>query len=690
MKKISVSILVAVLFTVILVTGCERRREKTIDSLEEFNDSELDADISTAEKETPINDKLKETDKDAFSYAIKEDNTVVILGLLDDSLQDINIPESIDGLNVSAIGNEAFKNNNIISIYIPDTVTSIGKSAFEDCSFLKTVKMSFGLEMIEAYAFSGCSSLENIVIPNNVTKIDDYAFAGCRDLEQISIPDSVIYIGIGAFRGCSRIIDITIPQSVAYIGETVLSNCSALKEIRVDVNNIYYTSRDIEGNECNVIVRYENENLIAGCANSIIPENVILIADEAFFNCINLECIDVPDGVTSIGWGAFYGCKNLHTANLSDSILSIGEYAFYDCSKLTDIHIPEYLEEIYLYTFYNCQSLMNLYIPENVKYIGDNAFEGCDTLKLIQVEAGSYVEEWANENEYKIETYLPRDTFGFDDLAGKSYWFWTGHGGWYEKFCIEKDGSFFGIFLDTNMGENAPEYEYGTQYNSIYFGQLDNITKIDDYTYAVELKHINYDYEIDSQMIVDKVLNIYTESYFWSDAKILMIYLPGTPINELPDWAYGWIEKDVMGNTELTDICIANAADINAALDYGRYSPEVEAVDIFCMYETLYSYYNELMHNALSTYEMRDYAIEMQNISDKCMEAILRLFKYNLSKKDYGEFLKEQEKWADERNAEVENYCEMYEGGSYASVAYSEKYANITMARCEELKNYFR
>ena len=78
-----------------------------------------------------------------FSYAVKEDNTVCITGLLNRDLSDYEIPATIKGLDVTEIKNNAFKDcDNITSITIPDTVKLIGSDAFEDCDNLLFVKVS--------------------------------------------------------------------------------------------------------------------------------------------------------------------------------------------------------------------------------------------------------------------------------------------------------------------------------------------------------------------------------------------------------------------------------------------------------------------------------------------------------------------------------------------------------------------
>ena len=88
------------------------------------------------------------------------------------------------------------------SYTIPNSVTSIGYSAFEDCTGLTSITIPNSVTSIGGSAFDGCTGLTSITIPNNVTSIGSYTFF-CSGLTSITIPDSVISIGDRAFFGCT-------------------------------------------------------------------------------------------------------------------------------------------------------------------------------------------------------------------------------------------------------------------------------------------------------------------------------------------------------------------------------------------------------------------------------------------------------------------------------------------------------
>lgn len=90
----------------------------------------------------------------------------------------------------------------ITSMTIPKGVTSIGESAFKNCSGLTSISIPEGVTSIGESAFFNCNSLTSINIPNGVTSIGERAFCDCSSLISIEIPNSVTSIGYGAFKLC--------------------------------------------------------------------------------------------------------------------------------------------------------------------------------------------------------------------------------------------------------------------------------------------------------------------------------------------------------------------------------------------------------------------------------------------------------------------------------------------------------
>lgn len=188
------------------------------------------------------------------------------------------------------------------------------------------------------YHYTGDVILPSTVTYNavtySVTAIDEYAFFGSGGMKSVTIPESITEIGECAFGRCDGLTNVTIPRSVTSIGRNLFHYCYGLNSISVESGNSCYDSRD----NCNAIIETATNTLITGCKNSIIPNTVTSIGQEAFQHCTGLTGdLVIPNSVTTIGAYSFYGCTSLRSVTIPNSITSIGGYSFYGCTGLTNV-----------------------------------------------------------------------------------------------------------------------------------------------------------------------------------------------------------------------------------------------------------------------------------------------------------------------------------------------------------------
>ena len=143
-----------------------------------------------------------------MKYRIASD-TVTITGYDRKASGALIIPTDIEGKPVTSIGEAAFLGTFLTSITIPDSVTSIGESAFQYCASLKAITIPEGVTSIGDGAFYQCTGLTNITIPDSITSIGNWAFRNCSRLKSITISEGVTNIGTLAFYGCKRLAAVT-------------------------------------------------------------------------------------------------------------------------------------------------------------------------------------------------------------------------------------------------------------------------------------------------------------------------------------------------------------------------------------------------------------------------------------------------------------------------------------------------
>ena len=274
-----------------------------------------------------------------LNYRVNDDNvSVTVTGHVDgyNAQGALNIPES-----VSYEGHDY-------------AVTVIGNTAFMYCFYLTSLSIPNSVTTIEEGAFAYCSGFTgDLVIPNSVVTIEPSAFHTCYAFDgDLVLGNSVSTIGAWAFNSCDGLAGVlNIPSNVASIGEDAFVYCN-FTGIVVDPENLNYDSRD----DCNAIIATSTNELVTGCKNTVIPNTVTAIGNNAFKGITGMTSMIIPESVETIGNNAFALCFDL-TGDLviPNSVTHIGESAFFQCEGLNG----------------------KLIIGESVSYIGDWAFRKC-------------------------------------------------------------------------------------------------------------------------------------------------------------------------------------------------------------------------------------------------------------------------------------------------------------------------
>ena len=263
----------------------------------------------------------------------------------------------------------------LLAILLPALATAADFVVDGICYNIKGNEAAVASRRVPGFLFIGYSGA--VVIPATVTY--DGTTYPVTSIEAI------------AFYGSTELTSIVVPNSVTEIGQDAFGNCPGLTSIVVESGNPRFDSR----NNCNAIIETTDNELIAGCKNTIIPNTVTKIGNLAFDACSSLTSIVIPNSVTSIGHYAFYWCDSLTSIDIPNSVIEIGYGVFESCPGLTSIVVesgnPRYdsrnncnaiIETAYNTLLYGCK---NTTIPYSVTTIDDYAFYGCDSLTSIVI-----------------------------------------------------------------------------------------------------------------------------------------------------------------------------------------------------------------------------------------------------------------------------------------------------------------
>ena len=252
----------------------------------------------------------------------------------------------------------------IQKLALPNGITHIGNSAFEECTGLASITIPNSVTSIGDCAFSECTQITAITIPNSVTTIGYAAFSNCYGLTSVTIPNSVISIDGYAF-GYTGLKNVTIPSSITSIEDKTFINCSDLESVKIPTSVVSIGAKAFYG--CDSL------------KTITIPNSVTQIGDWAF-DASGLTSIVIPDSVTSLGWGAFEECKSLKTVTIGKGVTEIDGYMFAYSTALSEMTIPNGVTKIGSGAFTNCTALSEITIPNSVTSILNNAFYECTAL----------------------------------------------------------------------------------------------------------------------------------------------------------------------------------------------------------------------------------------------------------------------------------------------------------------------
>lgn len=246
------------------------------------------------------------------------------------------------------------------SLNIPNSVKSIGSSAFYDCSAIQTLNIGNSVDSIGSFAFSSCTSLVNISLGSRLKHVGYMGFNNCTGITSINLPNSLKSLGGSVFNGCTSLYSISIPDSIESLGSGDFEGTIWLAG---QPNGIVYFGK----------VLYKYKGAMPSNTTITVRDGTVCIAGSAFASLSQLVSISLPNSLKVIGGGAFSQTSGLSEIIIPDSVTKLGDESFY-FSFIRKITLSKSLNYIGVEAFRNCPYLNNITLRTGIPpVLGVNA-----------------------------------------------------------------------------------------------------------------------------------------------------------------------------------------------------------------------------------------------------------------------------------------------------------------------------
>ena len=284
-----------------------------------------------------------------------------------------------------------------------------------------------------------------------------------------------------------------------------------------------------------------------------------------------------------------------------------------------------------------------------------------------------------------------RADFSFTDVKDVVFYFQSGAGAWDTHLMIEADGSFAGNYHDSEMGVVGEGYPNGTMYFCDFTGKFTEPEKVDDYTYVFRLADLNLAKTPEEQEIIDQTLYQYCEAYGLEDAEDFYLYLPGKPLDGLPEEFLSWVGYYDLSQTDDTALKFYGLYNENAQQGFSGYKAEK-------------SYISQLVERAetegeplaaeldggnLPQQQLNMKSYDLYQVWDKVLNEIWAYLKAHLDPQEMSELREEELIWIADKEADIKRQGSEFEGGTMQPYVENVTAYNWTKDRVYELEKRY-
>ncbi|MCM1258217.1 MAG: DUF1311 domain-containing protein [Roseburia sp.] len=280
--------------------------------------------------------------------------------------------------------------------------------------------------------------------------------------------------------------------------------------------------------------------------------------------------------------------------------------------------------------------------------------------------------------------------FSLENLKNHRFLFSSGAGAWGTTLVIHEDGSFSGEYSDSDMGDTGDGYPAGTVYQCDFTGQFTKPVMVNEYTYSMEIKELNYEREPGTEEIKEDALYKYSTPYGLEDAKNILIYLPGAPLSELPEDFRGWVGYYDLSGTDETSLPFYALNNESQQQGFSSYDlVEYWKTSISSVSERADELENSITKDPLDQSELNEKSMELYNLWDGTLNILWKDLKQTRDTDTMEALTNEERQWIELKEQEMAKAGAEFEGGSMQPMLESLKGAEMTKERVYELMEIF-
>ena len=311
-------------------------------------------------------------------------------------------------------------------------------------------------------------------------------------------------------------------------------------------------------------------------------------------------------------------------------------------------------------------------------------------------------EQSSNAVETEVETNEKEDTSSqtmeeekteniFAEFKNLNFSFLSGAGGWSTEMTIAEDGAFEGVYHDSEMGSATESYPNGTYYYCSFRGKFSEPVKKEEHIYATTIENLSYDYEPGTEEIKDGIRYIYSEAYGLDDPKEILIYLPGMPIEELPEGYLSWVASNWRMDYEFTlhesELPFYGLYNVNAKQGFSSYDIIADLKQTIVYRKDAAAALEDSIVNDpfLTQADLNEKSGQMYEIWDLTLNEIWNVLKRNLNAEEMKALTEEQLEWIAMKEQSMKEAGAEVEGGSMYGMIVSQRGATLTKERVYEL-----